>query len=573
VRRRAVARGRRVRTSFQPGHFVSMSIHLDALPVELGAHVALFLDRRNYYKDKSLMALRCVSRACLDAARRVIKSHPLISKDLSYMRARQIKRFGKIFGNGCQILKYCGDDTTMTRIESSLFLPANVEQPEDGVAQALLEAHRRRHVLRGLEVESLSFDPETGELSYVVKIVNYTRWSRSESLETYIEEALDWVISWGSFHVNNVTHGTPRATTEDVAKRDSPEMLEALRQFVVETSGCLRKLSICGSLISTQLLLEICRACPQLKEIELGKLKPVPNVARADVDDFAAALSRACPLLESVEIRRDDLLSPAETYAMHFPNLKCLDLNATPNADSGYAPTRFDKIEASVRQCVGAEELNISYCTVPAALAERLNRRPLQSRIKCLLLMDATISQSTLLQLAASLEVLKIIVFPDNLSYSPEFFTSLARARPSLKELSFGDGISTLDDACVAAIFENFELENIQIENNHTLTRAAVDLLLRTPTAETLSGAIFRNTSAFTSAVILRLVRGCPRLAELNWREKDRLISPLDYDSLDGTLHGKNVEDLIELLKERCRGHAGRSFYIDPFKKFGPWRS
>ena len=546
-----------------------MSIHLDALPVELGAHVALFLDRRNYYKDKSLMALRCVSRACLDAARRVIKSHPLISKDLSYMRARQIKAFGKIFGNGCQILKYCGDDTTMTRIESSLFLPANVEQPEEGVAQALLEARRRRHVLQGLEIESLTFDPETGELSYVVKIVNYTRWSRSESLETYIEDALEYL--W--IEINNVTHGTPKATTEDVAKRDSPEMLEALRQFVVETSGCLRKLSICGSLISTQLLLEICRACPQLKEIELGKLKPVPNVARADVDDFAVALSRACPLLESVEIRRDDLLSPAETYAMHFPNLKCLDLNATPNADSGYAPTRFDKIEASVRQCVGAEELNISYCTVPAALAERLNRTPLQSRIKCLLLMDATISQSTLLQLAASLEVLKIIVFPDNLSYSPEFFTSLARARPSLKELSFDARISTLDDACVAAIFQNFTLENIQIENNHTLTRAAVDLMLRTPTAETLSGAIFRNNSAFTSAAILRLVRGCPRLADLNWRETDGLISPLGYDSLDGTLHGKNVEDLIELLKERCRGHAGRSFYIDPFKKFGPWRS
>ena len=556
--------------AFSPGHFVRMSIHLDALPVELGAHVALFLDRRNYYKDKSLMALRCVSRACLDAARRVIKSHPLISKDLSYMRARQIKAFGKIFGNGCQILKYCGDDTTMTRIESSLFIPANVEQPEEGVAQALLEAHRRRHVLRGLEVESLTFDPETGELSYVVKIVNYTRWSRSESLETYMEEALEWVISWGLFPINNVTHGTPKATTEDIAKRGSPKVLEALRQFVVETRGCLRKLFICGSLISTQLLLEICRACPQLKEIELGVLRPVPNITRADVDDFAAALSRACPLLETVEIQRD--LSPAETYAMYFPNLKCLDLNATPNADSGYAPTRFDKIEASVRQCVGAEELNISYCTVPAALAERLNRRPLQSRIKCLLLMDATISQSTLLQLAASLEVLKTIVFPDNLSYSPEFFTSLARARPSLKELSFGDRLSSLDDACVAAIFQNFELEIIDIKFNHTLTRAAVDLMLRTPTAETLSEAIFRSISAFTSAVILRLVRGCPRLAELNWSIQDGSISPLGYDSLDGTLHGKNVEDLKELLEERCRGQAGRSFYIDPFKEFGPWK-
>ena len=36
------------------------------------------------------------------------------------------------------------------------------------------------------------------------------------------------------------------------------------------------------------------------------------------------------------------------------------------------------------------------------------------------------------------------------ISASPEFFTSLARARPSLKELYFEDG-ATLDDACVAA--------------------------------------------------------------------------------------------------------------------------
>ena len=96
--------------------------------------------------------------------------------------------------------------------------------------------------------------------------------------------------------------------------------------------------------------------------------------------------------------------------------------------------------------------------------------------------------------------------------------------------------------------------------------------MLWTPTAETLSEAIFRGISAFTSAVILRLVRGCPRLAELNWSIQDGSISPLGYDSLDGTLHGKNVEDLKELLEERCRGQAGRSFYIDPFKEFGPWK-
>ena len=537
-----------------------MSIHLDALPVELVAHVGLFLDghRRSYKLDKSLAALRCVSHACLDAARRAINSRPQLGIDLSHVRPRRIKAFGKVFGNRCHKLEYCGDiHTTVTRIESSVFIP--VSDIAESVVYWLLDEFKN-------EVERSTFDPESGEFSYVVEIVNY-----GEPGSQSVENRIDDVLAFMGIDNDDVTHGTSKATTQDTAKRESPEMLKALRQFVLETQGCLSELRVRGSLISTQLLLEICRACPRLKKIEIGTLWAVPNVARADVDDFAAALSRACPLVETVEIQRD--LSPAETYAMHFPNLKNLELNATPNADSGYAPTRFDKIEASVRQCVGAEELCISYCTVPAALAERLNRTPLQSRIKCLLLMDATISQSTLLQLAASLEVLKTIVFPDNLSYSPEFFTSLARARPSLKELSFGDRISTLDDACVAAIFQNFTLENIQIDNNHTLTRAAVDLMLRTPTAETLSEAIFRDISAFTSAVILRLVRGCPRLADLNWRETDGLISPLGYDSLDGTLHGKNVEDLTELLKERCRGRADRSFYIDPFKKFGPWKS
>ena len=541
-----------------------MSIHLNALPVELGAHIGLFLDcRRHNYKMASLMALRCVSRACLDAARRTIKSRPQISVDLSYMRARQIKAFGKVFGNGCQNLHYRGDyDTTITRIESSLFIPANVEQPEGGVAQALTFYLRRRHILQDLEVESFTFNPETGELSYVVKIVNYTRWSRSESLENRMEEALDWVISWGLFHIN-VTHGTPRATTEDTAKRESPRVLEALRQFVVETTGgCLSKLRICGSLISTQLLLEICRACPQLKEIELGVLWPVPNVARADVDDFAAALSRACPLLESVEIRRDDLLSPAETYAMYFPNLKFLNFEVL-KADLGYEPSEFGRIEAAARQCVGAATLGLSRCAVSAALAGRLVRT-LRSSITRLYLGDAIISQPTLLQLAAGLEALREIVFPNEFSGSPEFFTSLARARPSLAELDFGEE-STFDDACVAAMCENLKLEALTINDNDTLTPAVVDIILQSPTAESLSAASFHCTAGFTSAGILRLVRGCPRLAKATWFATG--LTPLAAAWPEGTLHGKNVDDLNVLLKDRYRSHGD----LNPFRTFGPW--
>ena len=351
-------------------------------------------------------------------------------------------------------------------------------------------------------------------------------------------------------------HGNTQATP--------PEVLNALRQFVVETQGRLRELSLNGSPISLQLFLEICRACPQLKELDAGW--GLPNIASADVDVFAAELSRSCRLLESVSIQRDVLLlSPAEAYAMHFPNLKCLDLEVE-DPDGGfepYEPSRFDKIEAAAHQCVGAEGLGLSQCIVSEDLAERLLRTPLQSRIKSLYLSNAIISPQTILRFAAGLEVLEAIVFPDEISGSPEFFTSLARARPSLRELYFED-LSTLDDACVAVLCENLKLETLHIDRNDTLTPAVVDIILGSPTADTLSEASFSNTIAFTSGGILRLARNCPRLAQLTWSARG--LRPL----ADG--NGKNVDDLTALLKERCRGHSDWHFSVDPFKRFGPWK-
>ena len=437
-----------------------MPTQLDALPVEMVAHVALFLDRHRLRKlyDNSLLALRSVSHACLDAARRAIKSHPRTNEMRfdSRSNARIITTAGAVLGSGCQKLTYSGS------------------------------------------------------------------------------------------HAN--TQATP------------PEVLNALRQFVVETRGGLRELSLSASSITAQLFLEICRSCPQLKELNAGY--GLPNIASADVDDFAAELSRACPLLEVVNIQRGVLLSPAETYAMHFPNLKYLDMGT--NLDSGYEPSRFDKIEATARQCVGAEELSFNGCTVGAAFAELLIQTPLQSRIKCLYLNEATISQPALLRLAAGLEALREILFPESFSASPEFYTSLARARPSLKEFQF-DEDSTLDDACVAAMCENLKLEVLHIDSNNTLTPAVVDIILRSPTAQSLSSVSFFHTTAFTSAGILRLARGCPRLREIYWHAQG--MTPL----ADGINNGKNVDDLAALLKERYRGHAGRPFLIEHFSKFGPW--
>ncbi len=188
-----------------------MPTRLEALPVELCAHVALFLDRHRHYskRDNSLLALRSVSHACLDAVRRAIKNHPTNEVRFSSAKdARQITAVGKVLGSGCQRLTYQG---------------------------------------------------KTNELF--------------------------------------------------------PDRLDALQQLiVVENRGRLRELCLCGSTISAQRFLEICSACPQLKELDADW--GLPNIAEADVGVFAAELSRSCPLLERVNIQRGVLLSPAETYAM-----------------------------------------------------------------------------------------------------------------------------------------------------------------------------------------------------------------------------------------------------------------
>ena len=438
-----------------------MSTHLEELPVELCAHIALFLNRHRHYskRDNSLLALRSVSHACLDAACRAIKSHPINDVHFGSATSETVRRItvvGKVLGGGCQKLTYYG--------------PYN---------------------------------------------------------------------------------------------KPSPDTLNALRRLVVETRGRLRELTICSSSISSQLFLEICRACPMLKELRAAW--GLPNIASADVDDFAAELSRSCPLLESVSIQRDVLLSPAETYAMHFPNLKCIDLEYEDPDDSGYnpyEPSCFDKIEAAARLCVGAEELGLGRCSVSADLAERLLRTPLQSRIKSLYLHEADVSEETVLRFAAGLEVLREIVFPHGFFASPEIITSMVRARPSLRELYFEDG-SFIDDNCVAVMCENLKLEKLQIDRNRRLTSAVVDIL-QSPTAETLSWASFRYTYGMSSGGILRLARGCPRLAQLQWLVQG--LRPL----ADG--NGKNVDDLTALLKERCHGHSDWYFSVDTFKKFGPWK-
>ena len=185
------------------------------------------------------------------------------------------------------------------------------------------------------------------------------------------------------------------------------------------------------------------------------------------MDVFAAELSRLCPLLEAF-YSEGALLSPAQNLV---PQPQVLNLGKTR---PGLRPSRFDKIEARhgsawagnwVSRCIVGQPCGATHSDAFA------------SRIKSLYLSDAALPWQ--LRLAASLEVLKDILFPDNFSASPEFFKSLARA-PLSRNLFWGprllaDGVQR----CARILSSRFT-----IDWNDTLTPDVVDIILgvRPPT-------------------------------------------------------------------------------------------
>ena len=83
---------------------------LDALPVELLAHVTLYVGEPIYDRDerrRPLLHLRCASKACEAAVRRAVKDHAYTKEfgfgDVSTVRS--IAARGRVFGAGCQTLR------------------------------------------------------------------------------------------------------------------------------------------------------------------------------------------------------------------------------------------------------------------------------------------------------------------------------------------------------------------------------------------------------------------------------------------------------------------------------------
>ena len=345
-----------------------------------------------------------------------------------------------------------------------------------------------------------------------------------------------------------------------------------LRDFITShTRGRIVKLYMMRSAISEEVLLEICRACPLLKELSAEREMPNLEPIKSHMLEFASELHRACPLLEDLSIPKDSSFSKAETYNMHFPQTFTLEFN--DSRISGYEPSRLDQIEASA-QCVGVKHICLRGCRVSSTLVELLLRSPLHSRVLHLSLSGEThILPETILQCVQGFEVLKDLSFPSDFTGSPQFYTRIALARPSLNEIALGRD-SDDDDSCVAALCNNLALESLNLDGLLAVTPAIVDVILQSKAAMTLNFvSIFEvglDYSVFTSASLLRLVRGCPKLCAVAWDVNT-------YPPWSALRDGDNADELNELLKNRCLAHPDpeeRTFDVESdgfgFIEYGP---
>ena len=312
-----------------------------------------------------------------------------------------------------------------------------------------------------------------------------------------------------------------------------------------------------------------------------GSNLPHVTSSNADVASFARELGRVCPLLEDVTIANEaaeyadmdgrEVLSPVELFQMHFPRIKRLVFqsgNAYPVP--GYQPWDHARIESTVTACTRADAVDFSSCTVPPTLVELLLRTPLKGRLRTLWLTGGTdVSLETILQCANGFETLRELALPDDLDAPAEFYASLARARPTLIDIDMGARILA-DDLCVQILVEGLALERIRLDSEEAdfvcLSSTIIEIILQSQSAQTLTFLAAIDIPHFTSAAMLRLMRGCPRLSHLEWH------GPHGMNCMSPMEDGDNVDEIIALMKARGGGFALYGAEDCLFPHYGPWK-
>ena len=338
----------------------------------------------------------------------------------------------------------------------------------------------------------------------------------------------------------------------------SEECVSALQSFVTSTKGQLRYLNYVSpghSLCSMSALLEMCRASPLLTDLRVHG-SPGSIISAANLDDFASAVSIACPLLETVWLQRPR--SPAEDYLWRFPRAKSIDLSRYLS-DSG-GPICYDNVKLTLRSCVNAVEIEFAEITVTSQLVDLIVAAPVASRLKSLDFSDDAIcSPELILRLAGGLEALSDLQFPYYFDGGSQFFRSMVLARPGIVNLNLA--FCCIDHEGLKIICEGLRLEHLDLSYNEIRLAGslAIEAIVESPCAQTLR-SIDICYLPFDPEELLQLVRGCPKLATLEWEApKD-----LDFPHCSPIQDGPAVDAINALLKSR--GGEAIAF----FDEYGP---
>jgi len=198
---------------------------------------------------------------------------------------------------------------------------------------------------------------------------------------------------------------------------------------------------------------------------------------------------------------------------------------------------------------VHATEVELNDETVSPRLVDLILAAPVASRLKTLDLSSTTvISPELILRFARGLEMLTDLQLPDSFNGESAFYRSLVQARPEIVRLDLGFD-NKHEDEDLRVICHGLPLEDLELSWADNLTDRAIDILLESPCAQTLRSINLSYAPQFTSEDVLRLVRGCPELAEFRWET--------DESGMDKNVDGPNVDAIDALLVSRGGSTSG----------------
>ena len=305
----------------------------------------------------------------------------------------------------------------------------------------------------------------------------------------------------------------------------SARALSALSSFVTSTQGRLTELVLWNCSITAPVLVEICRECPQLKRFSAKwKLPNVRCLSVAKIEDLAGQIGAACPMLQRVKLPSEGL-SPVETYASYFPQLRSLEFSPDLDTLMLVAPTtRLDSIQLAAECCTHAVDLNFHWATVSPALVELLLATSLRDRVTRLELGASRISEAAVFQCARGMPALRTLLLPayfvdaggNWISLEAGFYRQLYQARPTLDALRKQDEDNHEDDECMRAISQ-FPLRMLELTDMRNMDASAiVPILIDSNCSATLREARFNKCDAIGVPALLRLARACPHLANVS---------------------------------------------------------